>query len=110
LFWARQASLAVRPPRPGRRAGGRESYKSGSPDGTLRRLIGTHPAAAAQLFLITAGEGWVAGPDGEQVPVSAGWGVRWAAGEAHTSGSATGFTALALEGSSLAVFAPEPGA
>ncbi|HEY1641797.1 MAG TPA: hypothetical protein VGG35_13990 [Streptosporangiaceae bacterium] len=52
----------------------------------------------------------MAGPDGEQVPVSAGWGVRWAAGEAHTSGSATGFTALALEGSSLAVFAPEPGA
>jgi hypothetical protein len=30
-------------------------------------VIGTHPATASQLFLVVAGEGWVAGPDGKLV-------------------------------------------
>ena len=50
-------------------------------------LIGTHPATDAQLFLVIAGQGWAAGADGERVPISAGWGVRWDAGETHTSGT-----------------------
>ena len=58
-------------------------------------VIGTHPATQAQLLLIIAGEGWTAGPDGQRVPVTAGWGVRWDAGEAHTSGTAAGLAALA---------------
>jgi quercetin dioxygenase-like cupin family protein len=70
-------------------------------------MIGTHPATGAQLFLVTAGEGWVAGPDGERVPISAGWGARWAAGEVHTSGSRTGLTVLAVEGAPLELFEPE---
>lgn len=43
-------------------------------------MIGTHPATGAQLFLVVSGQGWVAGPDGERVPIGAGWGVRWDAG------------------------------
>jgi quercetin dioxygenase-like cupin family protein len=70
-------------------------------------VIGTHPATDAQLFLVIAGQGWAAGPDGERVPVSAGWGVRWDAGETHTSGTQAGLIALAVEGSPLDLFEPE---
>jgi len=70
-------------------------------------VIGTHPAADTQLSLIMAGEGWVAGPDDEQVPIITGWGVRWDAGESHSSGTATGLTALAIEGAALGLLEPE---
>jgi hypothetical protein len=70
-------------------------------------VIGTHPATGAQLFLVIAGEGWAAGPDGERVPIAAGWGVRWDAGEIHTSGTDTGLTALSIEGDPLDLFEPE---
>ena len=71
-------------------------------------VIGTHPAIDPQFFLVIAGEGWVAGSDGQQVPIAAGWGVRWDPGENHTSGTETGLTALAIEGTPLDLFAPEP--
>lgn len=67
-------------------------------------VIGTHPATGTQLFLVVAGEGWVAGPDGQRVPVSAGFGARWAAGEEHTSGTETGLMALAVEGDAIDLF------
>jgi hypothetical protein len=70
-------------------------------------VIGTHPATDAQLFLVIAGDGWTAGPDGERVPIAAGWGVRWEAGETHTSGTDTGLVALAVEGAPLDLFEPE---
>lgn len=70
-------------------------------------VVGTHPATGAQLFLLLTGSGWVAGPDGIRVPIAAGQGVRWEQGELHTSGTATGFTALALDGPALHLFAPE---
>jgi hypothetical protein len=70
-------------------------------------VIGTHPATGSQLFLLLTGSGWVAGPDGVRVPLTAGQGARWAAGELHTSGTDTGFTALALEGPELSLFPPE---
>jgi len=73
------------------------------PDG----LLGTHPASAAQLFLVVSGDGWVAGPDGRRVPITAGWGVRWEAGEEHTSGTSAGLTAIAVEGAALSLFEPE---
>src|SRR5690348_2306393 len=69
-------------------------------------VIGTHPATDTQLFLVIAGEGWTAGPDGERVPIATGWGVRWDAGEIHTSGTETGLIALAIEGASLDLFEP----
>jgi hypothetical protein len=57
--------------------------------------------------MIVSGEGWLAGPDGTRVPISAGSGVRWNAGEVHTSGTAVGFTAIALEAAALTLFEPE---
>jgi hypothetical protein len=70
-------------------------------------VIGTHPATGDQLFILIAGDGWVAGADGARVPISAGSGVRWDAGEVHTSGTEAGFTAIAVEGPSVALFDPE---
>jgi hypothetical protein len=70
-------------------------------------LIGTHPATETQLFLVVDGEGWIAGPDGERMPITAGWGVRWDAGEIHTSGTRTGFVAFDITGGPLGLHAPE---
>jgi hypothetical protein len=69
-------------------------------------VIGTHPSTQAQLFLLVTGEGWVAGPDGQRMPLSAGWGARWEAGEAHTSGTEAGLVALSVEGAVLDLFEP----
>lgn len=82
------------------------TYLTVEPGGT----IGTHPAASAQVFLVVSGSGWVAGPDGTRVPVSAGDGVRWEAGEVHTSGTGTGFTALDVSALSLSLFEPDQSA
>ncbi|MFD8071871.1 cupin domain-containing protein [Streptomyces sp. NPDC059718] len=69
-------------------------------------VIGTHPAPVPQMFLVIAGEGWIAGPDGNRVRIAAGQGVRWEQGEDHTSGTDVGFTALAIEGASIELFEP----
>jgi quercetin dioxygenase-like cupin family protein len=69
--------------------------------------IGTHPATGEQLFLVIEGSGWIAGADGIRHPMEAGQGARWATGEVHTSGTDSGLTALAVEGSSLLLFEPE---
>jgi quercetin dioxygenase-like cupin family protein len=73
-----------------------------APGGT----IGAHRAVVHQVFLVVAGEGWVAGEDGVRTPVRAGTAVYWAPGEVHTSGTGTGFTALALEGESTVPVRP----
>ncbi len=67
-------------------------------------VIGMHPATEAQLFLVVAGDGWATGPDGTRIPLTAGSGVRWEAGEDHMSGTESGLTAIAIEGPSLRVF------
>jgi hypothetical protein len=46
-------------------------------------------------------EGWAAGPDGQRIPITAGWGVRWDAGEDHTSGTEAGMTVVTVEGQAL---------
>ncbi|TDC63388.1 cupin domain-containing protein [Streptomyces hainanensis] len=69
--------------------------------------IGAHAAPATQLFLVVSGEGWVAGADGDRVAISAGWGVRWEAGEVHASGTDTGLVALAAEGPGVEAYEPE---
>jgi len=71
-------------------------------------VIGAHPATGSQLFLVTEGEGWAAGPDGRHFEIRTGWAVRWDAGEEHTTGTETGLTALAVEGVPLDLFEPEP--
>ncbi|MGF1431520.1 cupin domain-containing protein [Kitasatospora sp. LaBMicrA B282] len=88
-------------------AGGTGSYHltclSLGPGGT----IGAHPAPIEQLFLVISGEGWIIGPDGIRLTISAGTAVLWSAGEEHTSGTDTHLTALALEGPGLGVREPE---
>jgi quercetin dioxygenase-like cupin family protein len=59
--------------------------------------IGRHPASGAQLFLVVAGAGWVAGADGARVPLNAGEAAFWEPGEDHESGTERGMTALVLE-------------
>jgi quercetin dioxygenase-like cupin family protein len=70
-------------------------------------VLGTHPAVGGQVFLIVAGSGWVSGADGRRIALEAGQGARWDEGEIHTSGSDTGFTAIAVEGPTLEIFEPE---
>jgi quercetin dioxygenase-like cupin family protein len=59
--------------------------------------IGAHPAGFGQLFLITAGSGWVSGQDGKRVELSAGQGAYFSRGEMHSKGSEVGMTAIMVQ-------------
>lgn len=63
--------------------------------------IGAHEAPVDQLFLVVAGEGWVAGPDGRSVAIRAGEAAFWRAGERHGAGSPSGMRAIVVEGDGL---------
>lgn len=74
-------------------------------------FIGAHQATGPQLFAVTQGEGWVQGgervdatadsmPD-ERLPIREGYAALWEAGEWHAAGTATGMTALVIEGATL---------
>ena len=65
-------------------------------------VVGRHPAAVAQLFVVVEGSGWVSGGGGEREPIAAGEAVLWEEGEEHESGSEGGMTALVLEAESFA--------
>ena len=45
----------------------------------------------------------MSGPDQERVPIAAGQAVCWERGEEHETGTATGLTAVGLEGDDLSV-------
>ena len=64
--------------------------------------IGPHPAGFGQLFLVIAGEGWVAGDDGVRHAVRAGQGAVIARGEVHAKGSEAGLTAVMIQLAELA--------
>jgi hypothetical protein len=70
-------------------------------------VIGTHPASAAQLFLVTAGEGWVASQDGARVPIAAGFGVPLGRGRGAPLRVGHGVHAIAVEGAPLGLFEPQ---
>jgi hypothetical protein len=61
-------------------------------------VVGFHQATVPQLFVVVAGEGWVRGPEAARTPIHPYQAAFWTAGEWHESGSATGMTALAIEG------------
>ena len=68
--------------------------------------VGAHPAAGPQLFAVTQGEGWVQGGTTESLddarqPIREGEAALWEAGEWHASSTATGMTALVIEGPAL---------
>jgi quercetin dioxygenase-like cupin family protein len=71
--------------------------------------IGRHPAGPAQLFLVTAGEGWVEGGDGKRVPLRAGEAALIEAGESHAKGSdsASGMSAVMIQVEALEAAAPD---
>ena len=56
-------------------------------------VVGRHPAAVSQLFVVVHGEGWVSSGDGEREDLVAGQAVLWEQGEEHASGSYEGMTA-----------------
>lgn len=64
-------------------------------------LVGMHPAAAAQLFAVVQGEGWVRDGQSERVPIRAGEAVLWSPGEQHESGTDRGMTVIVVEGEGL---------
>jgi len=66
-------------------------------------IVGRHPAAGAQLFIVVLGTGWVSGGDGEREQIRAGEAVLWEPGEEHESGSDEGMTVLVVEAESLAL-------
>jgi quercetin dioxygenase-like cupin family protein len=70
--------------------------------------IGRHPAGFGQLFLVTAGSGWVAGEDGTRVELAAGQGAYIARGETHSKGSEAGMSAIMVQVHDLQVRDPQP--
>ncbi|WP_221322191.1 cupin domain-containing protein [Actinoplanes sp. L3-i22] len=80
----------------------RPTFRSDSVAVTTLRVapggeIGTHPAPVPQLLLITAGSGQVRSGTDLWQEVTVGDTVQWSAGESHTTRSASGLTAIAIE-------------
>jgi quercetin dioxygenase-like cupin family protein len=65
--------------------------------------VGRHRAAAGQLFCVVAGDGWVAGDDGERIAIGARQAAWWDAGELHDAVARSAMTVIVLEGDDLAV-------
>ena len=63
--------------------------------------IARHPASIPQILAVLEGAGEVSGADGIAEPIGAGEAVFWRAGEEHETTSASGLTALILEGDGL---------
>jgi quercetin dioxygenase-like cupin family protein len=63
--------------------------------------IGRHPATVPQILAVLDGSGEVSGADGIFEPIGPGEAVFWPQGEEHETSSATGLTALILEGAGL---------
>jgi quercetin dioxygenase-like cupin family protein len=64
-------------------------------------IVGRHPAASAQLFVVVGGSGWVSGADDLRIQISAGEAVLWEPGEEHESGSDEGMTVLVVEAEAI---------
>ena len=66
--------------------------------------IGRHPALVPQIFAVLEGTGTIAGTYVLIDPVGAGEAVFWAEGEEHEASSASGLTALVVEGPKVRPF------
>ena len=71
-----------------------------SPGGRIVR----HPASVPQILAVLEGSGEVSGADGVAEPIDAGEAVYWWRNEEHEASSATGLTALIIEGDGLEPF------
>ena len=63
-----------------------------------------HPASDPQILAVLEGAGEVSGQAGVDEPIEAGEAVFWQAGEEHEVKTATGLTALIIEGDGLEPF------
>jgi quercetin dioxygenase-like cupin family protein len=63
--------------------------------------IARHPATIPQILAVLDGAGEVSGADGVAEPIAAGEAVFWRGGEEHEATTASGLTALILEGAGL---------
>ena len=61
-------------------------------------VIGRHPAAGRQLFLLVSGDAVASGEDGSPVQLSTGQAAVWEPGEQHEVRTEHGLTALVVEG------------
>jgi len=59
--------------------------------------IGRHEAGFGQLFVVVAGQGWVAGDDGVRVEIGSGDVVMFDRGELHAKGSETGMSVVMVQ-------------
>jgi quercetin dioxygenase-like cupin family protein len=66
--------------------------------------IARHPATYPQILAVLDGSGEVSGASGAAEPIESGEAVFWPAGEEHETRSATGLTALIIEGEGLEPF------
>ena len=75
-----------------------------APGGRLSR----HPATLPQILAVLEGSGEVSGEDGVAEPIAAGEAVFWSQGEEHETRSASGLTALIIEGEQVERFRARP--
>jgi len=75
-----------------------------APGGRLAR----HPATLPQILAVLEGSGEVSGEDGVAEPIAAGEAVFWSQGEEHETRSASGLTALIIEGKQVERFRARP--
>ncbi len=59
--------------------------------------IGPHEAGFGQLFVVLSGDGWVAGPDGRRLPITAGEVAYVRRGEVHSKGATRAMTACIVQ-------------
>ena len=75
-----------------------------APGGRLAR----HPATLPQILAVLEGSGEVSGEDGVAEPIAAGEALFWSQGEEHETRSASGLTALIIEGEQVERFRARP--
>jgi quercetin dioxygenase-like cupin family protein len=68
-------------------------------------VVGRHRATDRQLFCVVAGDGWVAGEDGERVAIGPQQAAWWETGELHDALARVAMTVIVLEGPALVVHA-----
>jgi quercetin dioxygenase-like cupin family protein len=64
-------------------------------------VVGAHPAASPQLFLVVSGSGWARSGDEPRSTLAAGEAALWEVDEVHESGSEGGLTALIVEADAI---------
>jgi mannose-6-phosphate isomerase-like protein (cupin superfamily) len=64
-------------------------------------VLGMHPVAVPQLFVVVEGSGWAQTEAGEEEPLGPGAVVYWNTGESHETRSDRGLVALVVEAERL---------